>query len=97
MLESEFRDRLVKPYLKKIKAYFFVKEALALLGIPDIIGCHNGKFFAMELKRSKNSHRRKMQAYVIGKIKQAGGFAEFVYPENWEQIKKDLSVHCGDK
>lgn len=41
-------------------------------GIPDIIGCIDGMFFGLELKRDKG-RPSKLQLYNIDKIKKAGG------------------------
>jgi len=94
--------------LKKLKGvrtiYFFTKEAVAIRGIPDIIGCTtSGRFFAWELKRSRwevyyktkkgiKSGRSTLQWHNIQKIRRAGGIAEFVYPENlYEKLKELIS------
>jgi hypothetical protein len=46
-----------------------------LAGLPDLIGCLNGKFFGLEVKlpenRGKTSAR---QEYVAALIERAGGF-----------------------
>lgn len=41
-------------------------------GIPDIVGCINGMFFGLELKRC-TGRPSKLQLYTIDKIKKAGG------------------------
>ena len=89
-LESDFKKK-VKKDLKKIpKCWFFINEsALSIRGLPDIVGVINGRFFALELKRSGKelSHPRTvLQNYVKEKIESCGGIAEFTYPENWDEI-----------
>jgi len=93
--------------IKKLKGvsglYFFVKEAAAIRGIPDIVGCtRSGRFFAWELKRSKSevyyktkpglklAGRTKLQWHNIEKIRRAGGIADFVYPENFREKLAEL-------
>jgi hypothetical protein len=71
--------------------YFFTKEALALRGFPDIIGCFHGRFIGLEVKRSraeamKKTGRTPLQNHILEKIRYSGGFAEFIYPENEEEI-----------
>ena len=94
-LESHFKE-IVKRRLGVISGlYFFVKEALALRGIPDIIGCYKGHFFAWELKRSeaeakKKSGRIVLQKYILSKINSAGGIGRIVYPENLEESIREL-------
>lgn len=75
--------------------YYFVKEALALRGIPDIIGCYKGRFFAWELKRSakeasKTSGRIVLQKHFLGHINRAGGIGEIVHPDNLDQKLSEL-------
>ena len=88
-LEKKFHTK-VTTSLGNIKGlYFFTKEALAIRGIPDIVGCYKGRFFAWELKRNLPSTLRKtgrivLQKYTIGLIRRAGGIGEFVCPENFQ-------------
>ena len=75
---------------------------MALVGIPDIIGCLNGRFVALELKRNESEARRKtgkcrLQGHILFTIRNAEGFAEFCYPENWEEIFKELSEIADPK
>lgn len=82
--------------LKKINNCWFVNiQQVAVRGIPDRIGCINGKFFALELKVSVKSKRAKLQKYILNKIKQAGGFAEFVYPDNLQETLEKLNGYAN--
>jgi len=95
MLEKDFQKK-VKKYIDGLnKGWFFTKEALAIRGIPDIIGLVNGRFVALELKRSikeanKNTGRIVLQKFIIKKVINCGGYATLVYPENWEDIQEEL-------
>jgi len=88
----------VKKRLNEIPdLYHFTKEALSIRGIPDIIGCYRGRFFAWELKRSEAEANKKtgrivLQKYVLNKITQAGGIGELVFPENFEQKMEELCL-----
>jgi hypothetical protein len=90
MTENQFRDTFIIPILKLLpRCYFFIKQADSVRGIPDIIGCLDGRFFALEVKKSKasmNHPRTKLQEYTIHCIKCAGGLGLFIYPENFEGI-----------
>jgi hypothetical protein len=75
--------------------YYFVKEALALRGIADIIGCYRGKFFAWELKRSErvaknNREGYALQKYNLERVKAANGVGRVVYPENLDEALVEL-------
>ena len=58
-------------------------------GIPDLIVCLNGHFVGIEVKAEKGKPS-KLQKYNIKKIKEAGGIAMIVYPDDFEDIKKIL-------
>lgn len=47
-------------------------------GLPDIIGCYNGRFIAFEVKRP-GGKLTTLQAVFLDKIRAAGGVAEVVY------------------
>ncbi len=94
MLERSFKKKVISE-LKELDVFFFVKEALAILGIPDIIMCRKGRFVAWELKRSEEvaGKWRKgfaMQKYILNKINLSGGIGRVVYPENFEECLKEL-------
>lgn len=94
-MESTFKKKVVQRLKKIDELYFFVKEALALRGIPDIIICYRGKYIAWELKRSEKEALKKtgrivQQRYNIQKIREAGGIGEVVYPENFEDKLREL-------
>lgn len=77
--------------------YHFTKEALSLRGLPDIIGCYQGRFFAWELKRDKKEASKKtgrivLQKHILGLIRKAGGIGEIVHPDNFQQKLKELRL-----
>lgn len=54
-------------------------------GVPDILACVNGRFVAIEVKAS-NGHPSELQIWNRDKIREAGGIAIIVYPEQWEDF-----------
>jgi hypothetical protein len=75
--------------------YYFVKEALALRGIADIIGVYKGVPFYWELKKSEKEANKKrdghaLQKYNLERAKTAGAIGRFVYPENFDECFNDL-------
>lgn len=79
--------------------WFFIKEAKSIRGIPDIIGCINGRFFALELKSaksfSKDTGRQALQTYRLRQIYEANGFGAFCYPENFERVMEALTDYAS--
>jgi hypothetical protein len=59
------------------------------MGIPDIIGVINGRFFALELKSEKKKPSE-LQSYILRRINLAGGYARSPTPETWDGIFKEL-------
>lgn len=62
---------------------FFFKthgSAYQRSGIPDLIGCINGRFIGLEVKDPKNKRygATKLQLYIIDLIKKAGGITGVV-------------------
>lgn len=50
-------------------------------GVPDIIGCHNGRFFGFEVKTPERMSKEGPTIYQrrqLDKIKQAGGIARVI-------------------
>lgn len=79
--------------------FFFTKEALAIRGLPDVIGVANGFFVALELKKNKQEASRKtgrivLQKYWLEKFQCHLGFARIACPETWDQTYKDILLHC---
>lgn len=72
--ESTFQNELVKVLKKLFKdnIWFAKISDRYNKGIPDIVGCICGRFFALELKRD-NGKPSALQLYNIEKIEQAGG------------------------
>ena len=94
--ENKFKNGKLKRELKKIpNLYYFVKEAGSLRGIADIVGLCNGHYFSLEVKAAKNSPRTKLQERHLRLVIAAGGFAEFIYPENCDEILKKLISHSN--
>jgi hypothetical protein len=59
---------------------------LALVGVPDFLGCVRGRFVAIELKKDKETKPSKLQRYVLEQIRRAGGYGFVAYPENAKKI-----------
>lgn len=90
--ETRFKIKVLKELTLIPDSWFFKTQMLARLGIPDILGCVNGKFVALELKKDKKSKVTKLQKYILLKISIARGYAKIVYPENWENIWEELMM-----
>ena len=92
--EAKVKKR-VKEILDKLEAYYFMPATggYGRSGIPDIVGCLNGVFFAIECKAGKGIPTA-LQEREINKIRNAGGHAWLVNEENVEQLYELLSGIC---
>ena len=62
-------------------------------GFPDVSVYHNGLTAFLEFKRCKTAKHQPNQDYYVNYINGTGGFARFIYPENAEEIKKELKTY----
>lgn len=78
--EASFVKRLLTHLRETHGAFAFKTHGgmFSVAGIPDVIACYHGRFFAFEAKRQKGGVTTKLQRYIIEKIRDAGGVAEVV-------------------
>lgn len=87
--ETKFKMK-VQSRLSSIPGIWHVKiQQVALRGIPDILICYKGKFFAWELKVGRNDVTQ-LQNFVLNNISKAGGVARVVTPESLEEAMEEL-------
>lgn len=81
--------------LKELGAYYFypVTSGFGASGVPDIIACYKGKFFAFECKANGNKPTA-LQQLNMDRINGAGGTALVINEDNMDKIK---SILDGDK
>lgn len=89
--------RKVVSLLKEMGAYNFfpVMSGYGRSGIPDIVGCYNGHFFAIECKAGDNKTTA-LQELELQKIRDAGGIALVINEENLEHVQAALRAHIGN-
>nr|DAN47242.1 MAG TPA: Nuclease [Caudoviricetes sp.] len=76
MLEKKVENK-IKKWLKDRNYWFFKVHGSIFqpAGIPDVLACINGKFVAIEVKRTKGGTVSPLQKAQIAKIKENGGIA----------------------
>jgi Holliday junction resolvase len=81
----------VKKLLDEMGIYHFspVQNGMGRAGIPDIIGCYNGRFLGIECKAGKGKTTA-LQDLELEKIRQAKGFAYVVNENNLQDLKELL-------
>jgi len=90
--ESLFAIRVDKELKLIPKSHWFNIQQVAIRGVPDRLGVINGRFVALEFKVSPEARRSALQTYHINKILELGGYARFVYLENWDVVHGELML-----
>ena len=93
--------RLVTQIIKTLREYggFWIKihgSPYQTAGIPDIVGCYNGRFIALEVKRpgyEKTTNSR--QELIMERIRKAGGISAVV-TNKFEALKRVEEANAED-
>ena len=87
-LEAKVKKKVVEQ-LKSIGAYYFypVTGGYGASGVPDIVGCFEGRFFGIECKAGKNKPTV-LQERNLDAIKHNGGIAVVINEDNIKDIPK---------
>lgn len=90
--ESKVKAKVVAQ-LKTLGAYYFypVTGGYGGSGVPDIVGCFRGMFFAIECKAGNNKPTP-LQQKNIDAITKQGGLVWVVNEENLNEVTKVLEA-----
>ena len=85
--------RVVVKQLKELGAYYFfpMTGGYGKSGVPDIIGCYEGKFFGIECKAGKNKPTA-LQLKNIKDIRDNNGIAIVVNEKNISDVETMLTT-----
>ena len=85
--EKRVKDKVVK-ILKEFGVYYFFPATYGFgrSGVPDIVCCFEGNFFAIECKAGKNKPTA-LQEREIKAIRKTKGVALVVNEENIEHVR----------
>jgi hypothetical protein len=88
--EKKVKTKVVA-ILKTFGAYYFypVAGGYGASGVPDIVGCYKGRFFAVECKAGKGKTTA-LQDKNIAQIIAQGGLAIVVNEDNIEDVNELL-------
>ena len=94
--EKKVKTKVVA-ILKEFGAYYFypVTGGYGASGVPDIVGCHKGRFFAIECKAGKGKTTA-LQEKNITQIKATGGLAIVVNEDNIEDVREMMEAIAND-
>lgn len=85
--EKRVKSAVVKQ-LKELGAYYFypVTGGYGASGVPDIVGCYYGRFFAFECKAGKNKPTA-LQQKNIDQIETMKGIVAVINEENMHEVR----------
>jgi Holliday junction resolvase len=88
--EKKVKTKVVA-ILKELGTYYFypIAGGYGASGVPDIVGCYKGKFFAIECKAGKGKTTA-LQDKNIAQIIGQGGYAIVVNESNLEDVNELL-------
>jgi len=81
--EKKVKNAVVKRLKEMTGVYYFypVTSGYGRSGVPDIVGCYEGKFFGIECKAGKNKPTA-LQHKELDAIHNSGGIALVVNEDN---------------
>jgi len=88
--EGLVKDKITK-VLKEYGVYYFmpIGGMYSKVGVPDFIGCLNGRFIGIEAKAGKGTTTA-LQDRELRLIKEAGGVSLVVNENNIDELKQVL-------
>ena len=88
--EGKVKKKVVEQ-LKQLGCYYFFPATggYGKSGVPDIVGCYEGKFFGIECKAGKNTPTA-LKEKNLSDIERAYGIACVVNEDNMNAIKQIL-------
>ena len=88
--EKKVKTKVVA-ILKELGAYYFypITGGYGASGVPDIVGCYKGRFFAIECKAG-GGKTTALQDKNIAQIIAQGGLAIVVNEDNMEDVNELL-------
>lgn len=85
--EKNFENK-IKKFLEENGCWFvkYFANRNTRSGVPDLLACVNGYFVAIEVK-AENGKPSELQLWNVEKIRNAGGIAIVLYPDQFDQFK----------
>ena len=88
MAQEKTFENKIKKFLDENRCWYikYFANRMTKSGIPDILACVNGYFVAIEVK-AQNGKPSELQLWNVDKIRDAGGIAMILYPNQFEEFK----------
>ena len=91
MKEKEFEKKTVDEIKELLPGCRIIKGNSSLIqGISDRCVLYKSKYAYLEIKISESASKRPNQDYYLEEARSDGAFGAFIYPENKENVLKEL-------
>lgn len=91
--ENKYQSELIKKITTLFpKSMVLKNDPNYIQGVPDLLVLCDERWAMLEVKASAKASYRPNQEYYIEKLEYMG-FARFVYPENEEEVIRDLNQY----
>lgn len=95
MLESNFQKKVKEIFYEHFPHGIMLKmDPSQNQGFPDLLFLVNGRWGALEVKRSEKAPRRPNQEFWVETLNGLS-YASFIYPENMEEVFDELDREFG--
>lgn len=94
-LESGFQDKL-RDELKELFPGCWIFKMDQIQGIPDLLILYKDKWALLENKRSAKATHRPNQDYYVDLFNKLS-FSRFIFPENKDEVLKELTKFFNKK
>ena len=95
-LESTFQKDLMDEIRDRYPGCVILKnDSSYIQGFPDWTILYKDKWAVLEAKRSKNAKKQPNQPYYVDKLNTMS-FSRFVYPENKDDVLRELEQIFGE-
>ena len=94
MLEREFQAKLIREIEERIPGSIALKVETYMQGFPDLLVLYKDRWGVLEVKKNANAHRQPNQEDYVKKL-DGMSFARFIYPENKEEVLRDIQQAFG--
>lgn len=97
MLESKYQSQLIERLEELFPGCVILKNDTDYLqGVPDLLVLYNDRWAMLEVKRAADAPQQPNQAYYVD-LFDSMSFGTFIFPENEEEVLRDLQQAFGSR
>lgn len=96
MAGEKLFENKIKKFLKENGCWYvkYFANRNTRSGVPDLLACVDGYFVAIEVK-AENGKPSELQLWNVEQIRNAGGIAIVLYPDQFDEFKRLVTIIKG--